>query len=132
MAKAKDELPWSAFNKDTKTQVRNDFRDNIEWIARITMGSEKRFKALHRDEGMPFDPESESNYLERRQAERLITLAKFLAERTDDPKTGVGAVIINKEPRIKIWPRVTRSIRTRHPRSSNAEHRRHRRRNLRW
>ena len=39
VAKAKDELPWPAFNKDTKPQVRNDFRDNMEWIARITMGS---------------------------------------------------------------------------------------------
>ena len=92
VAKAKDELPWPAFNKDTKTQVRNDFRDNMEWIARITMGSEKRLKALHWDEDMPFDPESESNYLELRQAEHLITLA-----------TGVGAVIINKERNRGTW-----------------------------
>ena len=29
-----------------------------------------------------------------------MTLAKFLAERTDDPRKGVGAVIINKEKEI--------------------------------
>ncbi|KAL9984576.1 hypothetical protein ACROYT_G006886, partial [Oculina patagonica] len=32
---------------------------------------------------------------EQKQATHLITMAKFLAERTDDPKTGVGAVIAN-------------------------------------
>jgi len=52
---------------------------------------------------MPFDPESEAYYLDRRQAERLITLAKFLAERTGDPKRGVGAVVINKERNCGTW-----------------------------
>lgn len=101
MAKARDELPWPAFNDDMKTEVRNDFRDTMEWIARIQiMGSEKRFRALHRDGDMPFDPEAESNHLQCHQAEHLINLAKILAERTDDPKTGVGAVIINDKREI--------------------------------
>ena len=35
------------------------------------------------------------NEKETKQAYHFMILAKFLAERTDDPKTGVGAVIIN-------------------------------------
>ena len=102
MAKARVSLPWPPFDNNMKTQVRNDFDGIMNWMAIILVGSEKgyKFKALSdRNElGMSFDPES--NDLERRQALHLITLAKFLAERTDDPKTGVGAVIINKQKDI--------------------------------
>lgn len=99
MAEVRESLPWPAFDNNMKTQVRNDFDDIMNWMAIILVGSEKghQFKALSdRNElAMSFDPES--NDLERQQASHLITLAKFLAERSDDPKTGVGAVIMNKQ-----------------------------------
>lgn len=39
---------------------------------------------------VPFNPG-----VEKKQTSFLITMARFLAERSDDPKTGVGAVITN-------------------------------------
>lgn len=105
MGKAKGKLPWPAFDDNMETQVRNDFEGVMEWMARILVGTEKlekeyNFKAVlsAQNENMPFNPEENSR--ERLQAQHLITLAKFLAERTDDPRKGVGAVIINKEKEI--------------------------------
>ena len=50
------------------------------------------------DETETFDPEN--NETDRKQAAAFITLARFLAERTDDPKTGVGAVIVDKNRKV--------------------------------
>ena len=50
------------------------------------------------DETETFDPEN--NETDRKQATVFITLARFLAERTDDPKTGVGAVIVDKNRKV--------------------------------
>lgn len=71
----------------------------MEWMARNLIGKQKgyKFKALFRNETCEttqFDPETKPQQEE--QASHLMTLAKFLAERSDDPKTGVGAVITNK------------------------------------
>lgn len=100
MANAKDNLPWPAFDDNMEKQVRSDFEGIMEWMASILVEAKKgyvfnAFKALPaQNENLPFNPEE--NALERQQAEHLITLAKFLAERTDDPVTGAGVVIINK------------------------------------
>ena len=103
MTTAKVNLPWPAFDDvNMKRQVRSDFEGIMEWMARILIGSEKgyKFKALPpTNETLPLS-NPEGNDLERRQAEHVMTLAKFLAERTDDPRKGVGAVIINKEKEI--------------------------------
>ena len=40
-----------------------------------------------------FDPVT--NTVHTKQARHFITMARFLSERTDDPKTGVGAVIVS-------------------------------------
>ena len=40
-----------------------------------------------------FDPEKDPDHAKK--ARRFITMARFLSERTDDPKTGVGAVIVS-------------------------------------
>ena len=48
---------------------------------------------MHGPEKDSFDPRKAK---ERKQAYHFVILAKFLAEWTDDPTTGVGAVIINK------------------------------------
>ena len=37
------------------------------------------------------DPEN------KKQAKHFIEIARFLAQRTDDPKTGVGVVIVSQE-----------------------------------
>ena len=93
MANASEKLPWPTFDENMKTQVKRDFESIMEWIARILIGSEKEYALKSsRNESMPFDPEE--NEFQRQQASHLITLAKFLSERTDDPRKGVGAVIL--------------------------------------
>ena len=103
MKNAQVKLPWPAFDNNTKLQIEGDFQCVFEWMARTLIGSKKgsAFQAVsRRDETMemPFDPER-SNF-DRQQANHLLILAKFLAERTDDPRKGVGAVIINQKKEI--------------------------------
>ena len=104
MENAKTKLPWPAFDENMVVQVNNDFDSILRWMAIILVGSEKgyEFKSTPsqngEDQPKPFNPEEKD--FERLQAEHLVTLATFLAERTDDPKTGVGAVVINKEKEI--------------------------------
>ena len=94
--RAKDDLPWSAFDDNMKRQVKKDFELTMEWMARNLIGvKDNTIKASSHNKNPYFDPAAENNVLERKQASHLITIAKFLAERSDDPKTGVGAVITN-------------------------------------
>ncbi|KAJ7391640.1 Cytidine and dCMP deaminase domain-containing protein 1 [Desmophyllum pertusum] len=58
MEKAKDDLPWPAFDDNMKTQVRGDFKNIMEWMARILIEERKgyKFKALARNQAtIPFD-----------------------------------------------------------------------------
>ena len=100
--KVKNDLPWSAFDDNMKIQVEEDFTNIMEWMARNVLGDDERytFKASHQNRNPDFDLAEENNLLERGQASHLITIAKFLAERSDDPKTGVGAVITNSAKEI--------------------------------
>ena len=99
MKEAKDKLPWQALDEEMRTQVKIDFTEMVTWMASILVGTKKgyNFKPESPDKSVAFDP---TQGIEKEQSYRLITLAKFLAERTDDPKTGVGAVIINKKKEI--------------------------------
>ena len=104
MKKAGENLPWPAFDENMEKQVKYDFNGMMEWMATILVGSKKgyKFKAhtkiSSQDKDLPFNPEENDD--DGRQASHLITLAKFLAERTDDPRKGVGAVIMNEEREI--------------------------------
>ena len=93
-------LPWPAFDKNMKDQVKEDFKSITKWMAHVLIKSEigDSFEALTRKESKSFDPCR--NELEGRQAIHLMKLAFFLAERTDDPRKGVGAVIINRDKDI--------------------------------
>lgn len=56
----------------------------------------------------------------------MITLARFLAERTDDPKTGVGAVIIQGDKNRKVvglgWNGFpTKAVYGQYPRASDTD-----------
>ena len=77
-------LPWRAFDGEMREQVKEDFKSITEWMAHVLIKSQ-----------LPRDQPSEA--LQRRQDIHLMKLAFFLAERTDDPKRGVGAVIVNKD-----------------------------------
>ena len=88
-------LPWRAFDEKMKHQVGNDFKSITKWMAHFLIKSEmgNSFKDLTREKSKSFDPCI--NELEAKQAIHLMQLAFFLAERTDDPRKGVGAVIVN-------------------------------------
>jgi len=81
---------------DSKQTVKGDksetFDRNQEQESKQALGRDKG------DETKPFDPEKEET--DRKQAAVFITLARFLAERTDDPKTGVGVVIVGKNRKV--------------------------------
>ncbi|XP_068708149.1 cytidine and dCMP deaminase domain-containing protein 1-like [Montipora foliosa] len=104
MKEAKDKLPWQALDEEMRSQVKIDFTEMVSWMASILVGTEKGYNfklespvSGSKHESFAFDPTREK---EREQGCHLITLAKFQAERTDDPKTGVGSVIINKKKEI--------------------------------
>ena len=92
-------LPWPAFDQNMKNQVEEDFKSITKWMAHVLIKSEigDSFEALTRKKRKSFDP---CKPLEREQAIHLIKLAFFLAERTDDPRKGVGAVLINRDKDI--------------------------------
>ena len=92
---AQSKLPWPAFDDNMKAQVTKDFQSITEWMAHVLIKSEMgdSFEDLTREKSKLFDPSI--NPLERRQAFHLMQLAFFLAERTDDPRKGVGAVLVN-------------------------------------
>ena len=80
-------LPWRTFNCKMREQVKKDFESITEWMAHALIKSK-----------LPRDASSE--VFRRRQDIHLMKLAFFLAERTDDPKRGIGAVIVNKDKDI--------------------------------
>ncbi|KAK2565067.1 Cytidine and dCMP deaminase domain-containing protein 1 [Acropora cervicornis] len=102
MDDAKECLPWPSFDKKTKCEVKKDFENMMKWMATIFVEAEERYSfELKRKPGSKntvFNPAE--NTTEGEQAYHLIILAKFLAERTDDPKTGVGAVILSEKKEI--------------------------------
>lgn len=100
MARAKDNLPWPAFDEIIKRKVETDFNGLFKWMAQVFVGSEKgyRFQALYQNGTSSFDPQE--NHLDCKQASFFTTMAKILAERTDEPTAGVGAVIVNKDKEI--------------------------------
>ena len=83
-------LPWRAFKGKMREQVEQDFKSITEWMDLVLTVSQ-----------LPRDPPlTDHDALQRGQYIHLMKLAFFLAERTDDPKTGVGAVIVNKDKDI--------------------------------
>ena len=96
----RDNLPWSSFDNEMKVAINADFRDIINWAAKIALdpGSTKiEFQRVpgrgQTTDQVTFNPKG-SDKPDNKQAAAFITLARFLAEQTDDPKRGVGAVII--------------------------------------
>lgn len=100
MREAKNKLPWHAFDEEMRRQVESDFTQMLTWMASILVLSEKGYNNELESSESEREPISGNTKLKRDERFRLMILAKFLAERTDDPKTGVGAVIINKKKDI--------------------------------
>ncbi|CAB4017774.1 cytidine and dCMP deaminase domain-containing 1-like [Paramuricea clavata] len=101
MKSVKEELPWKILDENITKKVCEDFQNSVDWIARVlvTPQSQSNFKPCVIPEVQPvFDPVNDKQAAE--QAKHFITIARFLATRTDDPTTGVGAVIVSPEMEI--------------------------------
>ena len=93
----KNDLPWPEFDKELQAEVLRHFDNAVEWMARAKV---IQGKGLHyefqrcgdeSENSLGFDPVHDT--VHANQARHFITMARFLSERTDDPKCGVGAVI---------------------------------------
>ena len=96
-------LPWGPFDEMMKSEVNKRFENMMTWISTILVELDKRrFKQEQKGSANPedikFNPTT--NESKHKQAYHFMILAKFLAERTDDPRTEVGAVIIDKSMEI--------------------------------
>ena len=95
-------LPWPAFDRMMNKQFTDYFEEVMEWIARVLVvrgrGSDFMFKLVQSNQRSTFNPTTEGTH--EKQAQHFIEIARFLAERKDDPKTGVGAVIVSKDMEI--------------------------------
>ncbi len=97
MESIKDNLPWPAFDNEIKAEVLTYFENAMEWMARAMVlqgrGLKYEFVACsEKSKNSIFNPVNHPTHA--KQARRFMAIARFLAERTDDPKTGVGAVIV--------------------------------------
>ena len=96
----KEDLPWPSLDEKMEKEVENQFKNMREWMATFCVAQEKGYSfELVGEPGTKnsFDPRDEER---SKQANHLMTLAKILAMRTDDPTTGVGAVIVNEKMEI--------------------------------
>ena len=98
-------------------QIEADFKGVMDWAAKISLiapstdiapkfqGYDPEPKKKTTDDSQDkedeklFDPETDPE-VDGKQVTAFITLARFLAERSDDPKTGVGAVIVDKNRKV--------------------------------
>ncbi|CAB4033437.1 cytidine and dCMP deaminase domain-containing 1-like [Paramuricea clavata] len=105
-----EKLPWPSFDSDIDGHVQKRFRYAMEWIARVQVlsgsGLNYNFELAKQQEyadynDIVFDPVlNDSNDPKLKHARKFIAIARFLSERTDDPKAGVGAVIVSPKSEI--------------------------------
>ncbi|CAB3981057.1 cytidine and dCMP deaminase domain-containing 1-like [Paramuricea clavata] len=121
----KKNLPWPAFDEDVQAEVLKYFDNVMEWMARAIalpsreLNFEPAIKKTEttdgRDDDDAIDPvknpthakqanhntfDPVKNHTHAEQARHFMSIARFLAQRTDDPTTGVGAVIVSREMEI--------------------------------
>lgn len=97
IARAQASLPWPCFEGKMKTQVENDFTSLMKWIAvvKAPMDNGVVFRKVKLADDFRVIPDCNAeNYPDFNIAYHMMIFAKMLGRQTDDPKTGVGAVII--------------------------------------
>ena len=97
-------LPWPCLDIRMKNQVQSDFESLMKWIAVSKSPMDKNivFRRVRITED--FDAVSDANeeYHDSQMAYHMMIFAKMLARQTDDPKTGVGAVIVKGKDSVEI------------------------------
>ena len=89
-----------------KSQVQSDFKSLMKWIAVAKAPMDKNivFRRVKITEA--FDVISDdcdaNDYPDFKMAYHMMIFAKMLARQTDDPKTGVGAVILKGKDPVEI------------------------------
>ena len=87
-------LPWPSLDDKMKIQVENDFKSLMKWIAVVKAPLDKGVtfrKVIYTDDLKLRVCDDE---YDRDVAYHMMVFAKMLARQTDDPKKGVGAVIM--------------------------------------
>ena len=98
-----EDLGWPEYDEMEK-KVHDYFDSAMEWIAlaKVLQGRGLNYEfqlckspdsAVNLEDLVDFDPVNNDDHAE--QARHFITMARLLSERTDDPKRGVGAVIVS-------------------------------------
>jgi deoxycytidylate deaminase len=105
-----ENLPWPEFDTEIDGHVQTCFSYAMEWIARVQIllgsGLKYNFELAKQQEytddaDIVFEPVlDDSNDPKLKHARTFIAIARFLSERTDDPKAGVGAVIVSPKSEI--------------------------------
>ncbi|KAJ7331097.1 hypothetical protein OS493_020798 [Desmophyllum pertusum] len=103
--RAKVCLPWPCLDDSMENQVENDFKSLMKWIAFVKAPMDKgavEFKKVKVTEAVEAAEAAEvkcdrdaEHYPDFDMAFHMMIFAKMLARQTDDPKKGVGAVILN-------------------------------------
>ncbi|XP_028402085.1 cytidine and dCMP deaminase domain-containing protein 1-like [Dendronephthya gigantea] len=89
----KNDLPWPELDDDMIKEIQEYFKKVKEWIAVVLVQSGERERKLYnaKTNGPPDHTKHDQRFME---------IARFLAQRTDDPERGVGAVIVSQENEI--------------------------------
>ena len=97
-------LPWPCLDIRMKSQVQSDFKSLMKWIAVVKAPMDKDIVFRRVKITEDFDAISDaSDYPDFKMAYHIMIFAKMLARQTDDPKTGVGAVILKgKDSAVEI------------------------------
>ena len=96
MDAAQEKLPWPACDAEMLKCVENNFVIIMKWVAEVIVGG--RTSQGCEFVRWPSDQENKvlADNTEKKLFHHLLAMAKILAQRTDDPRTGVGAVISTK------------------------------------
>lgn len=98
-------LPWPCLDVRMKSQVQSDFKSLMKWIAVVKAPMDKDivFRQVKLTENFDVIGDCDANdYPDFKMAYHMMIFAKMLARQTDDPKTGVGAVILKGKDPVEI------------------------------
>ncbi|KXJ26132.1 cytidine and dCMP deaminase domain-containing protein 1 [Exaiptasia diaphana] len=85
-----------------KEQVESDFMSLMKWIASIKAPLDKAEMKFYKVEVEPLTDAEMTEFPGGPVAKHMITFAKMLARQTDDPKAGVGAVLMKGKEIVGI------------------------------
>ncbi|XP_028402188.1 cytidine and dCMP deaminase domain-containing protein 1-like [Dendronephthya gigantea] len=84
---------WIELNKTMMEQIEEYFKKVKEWLAVVLVQPGDRELKL-------YNAKTEERKHHTKHDQRFMEIARFLAQRTDDPEIGVGAVIVSPENEI--------------------------------